>query len=87
MESTFKLTAIVEEISEMVQIRRVGKPDLYKRVLTLKTDDYQVLYPEIRNTGLKIIEREGIEINSLVEITFTFQGTEKDGKKYNNIFF
>lgn len=85
MEGKFRLVATVEEIGDMFQIRRVGKPDMYKRVLSLKTEDGQVLYPEIRNTGLKIIEREGIEVGSKVEISFSFNGAEKDGKRYNNI--
>ena len=85
MENKFKLTATVDEIGELVQIRRTHKPDLFKVVLTLRTDDMQILYPEIRNTGLKILEREGIVVGSKVEVEFTFQGTEKNEKKYNNI--
>lgn len=81
----FVLVAIVQEISDVIQIRRTLKPDLFKRVLTLMTEDEQILYPEVRNSGLKIMEREGIEISSKVEIEYTFQGTEKDNKKYNNI--
>lgn len=85
MGNLFKTIATVEEIGEIIQIRRTSKPNLFKRVVTLKTDDLQIFYPEIRNLGLKILEREGIEIGSKVEVEFTFQGTEKDGKKYNNI--
>jgi|GEM_PF-6620231 hypothetical protein len=82
----FKLTGTVEEISDVIQIRRLQKPDLFKKVITIKSfETNQILYPEIRNTALKSLENEGIEIGSLVEITFIFQGTEKDGKKYNNV--
>lgn len=82
----FRLAGTVEEISDVIQIRRLEKPDLFKKVLTIKSlESGQILYPEVRNTGLKVLETEGIEIGSLVEITFIFQGTEKDGKKYNNI--
>lgn len=82
----FRLAGTVEEISDVIQIRRLEKPDLFKKVLTIKSfESGQILYPEVRNTGLKVLETEGIEVGSLVEITFIFQGTEKDGKKYNNI--
>ena len=85
-QEIFSLTGTVEEISEIIQIRRVNKPDIFKRVVTIKTfHTNQILYPEVRNTGLKSLETEGIEEGTLVEITFIFQGTEKDGKKYNNI--
>ncbi len=81
----FALTAKITEIGELIQIRRTTKPDMYKRVLTLETEDSQILYPEIRNTGLKILEREGIVIGDTVDIEYTFQGAEKNEKKYNNI--
>jgi hypothetical protein len=81
----FALTAKITEIGELIQIRRTVKPDMYKRVLTLETEDSQILYPEIRNTGLKILEREGIVIGDTVDIEYTFQGAEKNEKKYNNI--
>lgn len=81
----FALTAKITEIGDLIQIRRTTKPDMYKRVLTLETEDSQILYPEIRNTGLKILEREGIVIGDTVDIEYTFQGAEKNEKKYNNI--
>lgn len=85
-KEVFKLTGTVEEISDIIQIRRLQKPDLFKKVLTIKSfESSQILYPEVRNTGLKVLETEGIEVGSLVEITYIFQGTEKDGKKYNNV--
>ena len=85
-KEVFKLTGTVEEISDIIQIRRLQKPDLFKKVLTVKSfETNQILYPEVRNTGLKILDTEGIEVGSLIEITFIFQGTEKDGKKYNNV--
>ena len=85
MESKFKIQGVVTEIGDVYQVRRVMKPDIFKLILSIKTEDNQVLYPEIRNGGLKILEKEGVEVGSMVEIEFTFQGSEKDGKKYNNI--
>lgn len=85
MEQKQTLTAQIKDIGELVQIRRTTKPDMYKRILTLETVDGQVLFPEIRNNALKVLDREGIEIGSIVEIHYTFQGSEKQGKQYNNI--
>jgi hypothetical protein len=57
---------------------------LYKKVLTLETIDEQVLYPEVRNAKLKLLEN--VYENSTVEIEFSFEGSEKNGKRYNNIY-
>lgn len=85
MENLFTIQATVKEVGDLVQIRRTTKPDMYKRVLTLELSDGNLLYPEIRNASLKILEREGIEEGTKVESIIMFQGSEKDGKKYNNV--
>lgn len=86
MENTkFILTAQVTEIGELDQIRRTTKPDLYKRILRLETSDAQVLYAEIRNAALKVLDREGIIEGTIVEVSISFQGSMKGDKRYNNI--
>ena len=40
---------------------------------------------EIRNAFIKELQREGIEKNSYVEADYVFEGSEKNGNKYNNI--
>lgn len=85
MENQFRLQGVVTFIGDLVQIRRTGKPDIFKKVLSIETLDKQVLYPEIRNQGLKVLEREGVEEGHEVDITFEFQGSEKGDKRYNNI--
>ena len=85
MNYSFILQGTVTEIGDMVQIRRTTKPDIYKKVLAVETLDNQKVYMEIRNTGIKELEREGIDEGSLVEIEYLFEGSEKDGKKYNNV--
>lgn len=82
----FKLKGTVHEIGDLIHIKREGIPDLYKRVLTVETPDGQVLFPELRNGKLKMIETEGIKQGSTVEIQYLFQGSEKSGKRYNNIY-
>ena len=79
------LLGVVTEIGDITQIRRTTKPDIYKVVISLEIEENQKVYMEIRNTGIKEIEREGIEVGSLVEVEYLFEGSEKDGKKYNNI--
>jgi hypothetical protein len=79
-----KIKGVITEIGELVHIQREGIPDLYKKVLTLETIDEQVLYPEVRNAKLKLLEN--VYENSIVEIEFSFEGSEKNGKRYNNIY-
>lgn len=85
-KSHFTLKGTVNLIGELVHIQRQGIPDLNKRVLTVTTPDEQVLYPELRNNKLKLIETEGIVEGCAAEIKFIFQGSEKSGKRYNNIY-
>ena len=79
-----KIKGVITEIGELVHIQREGIPDLYKKVLTLETIDEQVLYPEVRNAKLKLLDN--MYENSTVEIEFSFEGSEKNGKRYNNIY-
>ena len=79
------LQGTVTEIGDMVQIRRTTKPDIYKRIVTVTTPDSQKVFLEIRNTGIKELEREGIEVGSFIETEYLFEGSEKDNKKYNNV--
>lgn len=79
-----KIKGVITEIGKLVHIERNGIPDLYKRVLTVETIDEQVLYPELRNGKLQLLEN--IEENCIVEIEFSFEGSEKNDKRYNNIY-
>lgn len=79
-----KIKGVITEIGELVHIQREGIPDLYKKVLTIETIDEQILYPEVRNAKLKLLEN--MYENSTVEIEFSFEGSEKNGKRYNNIY-
>lgn len=86
MEGSIKIRAQVKEVGELEQIRRTTKPDMYKRLISLSTADGQLLYAEIRNSGLKTLDRSGIVEGTIVDVEISFQGSEKaDGKKYNNI--
>lgn len=79
-----KIKGVITEIGELVHIQREGITDLYKKVLTIETIDEQILYPEVRNAKLKLLDN--MYENSTVEIEFSFEGSEKNGKRYNNIY-
>lgn len=85
-KSYFNLKGTVHLVGEAIHIKRDGIPDLHKRVLTVETPDGQILFPELRNGKLKMLETEGIKQGSTVEIEYLFQGSEKNGKRYNNIY-
>ena len=74
----------VTYISEL-QTYQKEKGTLYKKTLTIETEDGQVFYPEIRNENIKILELEAIRIGDRAQIAFSFEGSEKNGKFYNNI--
>jgi len=80
------LQGTVQLIDELVIVDRksLGIPDLRKRVVTFETHDGQILFPEIRNRRLQLLDN--ITIGDLVELSITFQGSEKNDKKYNNIY-
>lgn len=82
----FSIKGTVNKIHELIHIEREGIPDLEKRILTIETPDGQILYPELRNAKLPLLERENIQEGDAVEIEILFQGSHKNGKNYNNIY-
>lgn len=80
------LKAKVMEIGELIYIKRDNIPDLYKRMLVLETEDGQRLYPEVRNKKLKILEDISELEGAIVDVEYSFEGSEKNGKRYNNIY-
>lgn len=78
-----KQVGIITDIQELYHVKRINKPDIYKRVFTFTSVDGQIHYPEIRNQKLKLLDY--ISEGDTVEIQFLMQGSEKNGKKYNNI--
>jgi hypothetical protein len=79
----FTISGTLEHIGDLVQLPRRNK-DLYKRVLTIVSPDNQKLFPELRNHNLAALEH--IAIGDFITIEFSFEGSEKNGKRYNNIF-
>lgn len=85
MTNTKKLTGKVTYIGDLRHIRRKSKPDLFKRVLTIQEEDGQKSFLELRNSYLNLLEENGIKNGDKVFIEFIFMGSEKNGKRYNNL--
>lgn len=66
-------------------MKKKSRPDLYKKVVTIVTADGQKLYVDVINSRLKDLEK-GIDVSTIVEVHYSFKGSERDGKKYNNIY-
>lgn len=77
------ISGTLEKIGELIHIPRRTN-DLYKRVLTIITPDNQKLFPELRNNKLSILDT--LNEGDFVTIEFSFEGSEKNDKRYNNIF-
>lgn len=84
--TNFKLRGVVKNIGDLIHMEKKNGPDLYKKVLTIETSDEQKLYIDVINIRLKSLEDQNIQVDSIVEIEYSFKGSERDGKKYNNIF-
>jgi DNA helicase TIP49 (TBP-interacting protein) len=83
----FKLSGTILEIGEPQQyVRKSPMPSIYKVILVIETVDGQRLFPEIRNIRIKQLENKNIAVGDLVQIEYSFEGSEKGGKRYNNIF-
>lgn len=82
----YSLVGTLREIGRLTPIKRKRKVTLYKRLLTIETFDGQLLFPEMRNAKLRLLDREAIGEGDKVAITYIFEGSQKNGKKYNNIY-
>lgn len=83
---TFKVTGRVDEIGDLIHTKKTGAPDLYKKVVTLVTSDDQVLYVDVINSRIKTLTTQNISVGDIVVVEISFKGSQKDKKKYNNIF-
>lgn len=88
MKKRFKTieSALITHISEVVHVKRDNVPDLYKRIITVVEPDEQTSFCELRNAKLKLFERLQLQEGDNVLIEYSHEGSEKNGKKYNNIY-
>ncbi len=83
-QKTIKLIGKLLRRGDLERIQRNNKPDLHKKVLTFETTDGQILFPEVRNRKLDLLDN--ISEGDLVIVEVIFQGSEKNGKRYNNVY-
>lgn len=86
MNVPFECTAKVLNVGEEETIKRPNAPTLKKRVLKVRTVDNQIFFPELRNRLIDSFEIQDIREEDTVSIKFCFQGSEKNGKQYNNVY-
>ena len=86
MKNTIRVQGFVENISDIIEIDRGKKGKLHKKVISLVTADGQKLFAEIRNKRIRQIDDQLIIVHTEVTMDILFQGSEKNGKRYNNLF-
>jgi len=77
-----KLVCQIKDIGKVEKFARANKSTFTKRMLTLETDDGQILYCELRKMNLL----DNMVAGDIGIFKISFNGSEKNGKKYNNIF-
>lgn len=82
----FILRGTITFIGPILHIPRENVPDIYKRVLTIELSDGQILFPELRNQRVRLLDQEQLKAGNFVELGYTFEGSQKNGKRYNNIY-
>lgn len=83
-KDTRKRTVEIIDIGELQIFRRENKPDFSKVMVDVKTSDGQKIYCEVRNSHIPTLNP--LKIGDIVEIEYIFAGSEKNDKKYNNVF-
>lgn len=88
MENLFKVVGVVVSIGDLILMQnKVKKTTVYKKVLHLSfKDGRQSFYMDVVNSKLKDLELQNIDKGDTVSVEFSFRGSEKNGKKYNNIY-
>jgi DNA helicase TIP49 (TBP-interacting protein) len=80
------ITGYVQKITKPTLFVAEGKPTKKRALLTLITEDEQMVFFEIRDAVIAKIEKLGIRKGDEVQIGFVFIGAEKEGRTYNNLF-
>lgn len=78
-----KLRALLKEKGPVRTFKKGTVAEFSKVTLSLVTVDDQTLYVEVRNKRINLLEE--ILEGSIVDVEFIFAGSEKNGKRYNNI--
>ena len=85
-QKPFEAEVVVHDISELINIERKDNRDMKKIMVTLETRDGQILFAELRNNKIELMNKVRLAVKDKVTVFFTFQGSQKKDKKYNNIY-
>ena len=79
---------VIAEISDKIVMKRNIKQrkDINKVTLTINMLGDERVYADLIDKNIALIKSENLEVNTVVEVNFSFKGTNSTDKKYNNIF-
>jgi len=80
------ITGHFQEMTPVETIQSEGKPIKKRSVITIVTDDGQTIYLETRDAIIAKISKLGFQEGDLVMVGIVFIGSEKKGRRYNNLF-
>lgn len=78
------ITGYITYISPEIEVNNVGRPMYLKRMVTVVSNDGQKFFGEIRKNKLTLLD--SINTRQELKIGYLFEGSERDNKKYNNIY-
>lgn len=78
------MTGYITYISPEIEVNNVGRPMYLKRMVTVVSNDGQKFFGEIRKNKLTLLD--SINTRQELKIGYLFEGSERDNKKYNNIY-
>lgn len=78
-----KLRALVKYKGPVKTFKEGTRAEFSKVVLSLETVDDQLLFTEVRNR--RIEDLKNIFEGNIVQVDIIFAGSEKNGKRYNNL--
>lgn len=78
------INGYITYISPEIEVRNVGRPMYLKKMVTVVSNDGQKFFGEIRKNKLTLLET--VNIGRELKIGYLFEGSERDNKKYNNIY-
>jgi len=86
MQHPITIRGTLNFIGKFERIERDNNIDIVKKIISIITPDNQKLFLELRYKLTKILKIKEIGVGDPVEIEFIFQGSEKNGKRYNNLY-
>lgn len=86
IKKTYNIEGVIMEIGEPINLKPQNNEKSYKKIVTIKTFDNQILYLDLIRQKIDLLDKNNIQENSSVKAEVTFSGVEKKGVKFNNIY-